>query len=67
MSSTHRGIAWKPLQAILEVKSVDEVKDKLDGIDGRLSDVEKAIAGNSGRHSGLVTAKDIFVVIYTLI
>ena len=45
------------------IKSVDDVKEKLDKIDERVRDVEKAIAESSGRHSGRVTAKDIFVVL----
>ena len=47
----------------LLIKGIDEVKEKLDGIENRLRDVEKAIAENIGRHSGLVTAKDIFIVL----
>ena len=45
------------------IKSVDDVKEKLDKLDDRFRHVEKAIAESSGRHSGLVTAKDIFVVL----
>ena len=45
------------------IKSVDDVKEKLDKLDDRVRHVEKAIAESSGRHSGLVTAKDIFVVL----
>ena len=47
----------------LLIKSVDEDKETLTSIDERLRNVEKAIAESKGRHSGLVTAKDIFVVI----
>ena len=47
----------------LLIKSVDEVKETLTSIDDRLRNVEKAIAESKGRHSGLVTAKDIFVVV----
>ena len=39
------------------------MKAKLDGIENQLRDVEKAIAENKGRHSGLGTAKDIFIVL----
>jgi len=45
----------------LLIKGIDEVKEKLDGIKNQLRDVEKAIAESRGRHSGLVTAKDIFM------
>lgn len=48
---------------LLLIKSVNEVKDKLDGIDGRLRDVEKAIVENKGRHSGLVKAVVDFICI----
>ena len=48
---------------LLVIKSVDAVNEKLDKIDERLRVVEIAIAESSGRHSGLVTAKDIFVVL----
>ena len=41
------------------IKSVDAVKEKLDKLDERVRHVEKAVAESSGRHSGLVTAKDI--------
>ena len=47
----------------LLIKGIDEVKQTLTSIDERLRNVEKALAENKGRHSGLVTAKDIFVVI----
>lgn len=47
----------------LFIRGIDEVKEKLDGIEDRLRDVEKAITENRGRHSGLVTAKDVFVVL----
>ena len=47
----------------LLIKSVDDVKEKLDKLDDRGRHVEKSIAESSGRHSGLVTAKDIFVVL----
>ena len=46
----------------LLIKSVDAVKEKLDKLDNNFRHVERAIA-ESGRHSGLVTAKDIFVVL----
>ena len=45
------------------IKSVDDLDEKLDKIDERLRAVERSIAKESGRHSGLVTAKDIFVVL----
>ena len=45
------------------IKSVDAVKEKLDKLDERFRVVERSIAESSGRHSGLVTAKDIFVVL----
>ena len=47
----------------LLIKSVDEDKETLTSIDERLRNVEKAIAESKGRTSGLVTAKDIFVVV----
>ena len=47
----------------LLIKSVNEVKQTLSSIDDRLRNVEKTLAENKGRHSELVTAKDIFVVI----
>lgn len=45
------------------IKSVDDVKEKLDKLDESFRHVEKSIAVSSGRHSGLVTAKDIFIVL----
>ena len=47
----------------LLIKSVDEVKETLSSIDDRLRNVEKTLAESKGRRSGLVTAKDIFVVV----
>ena len=45
------------------IKSVDAVNEKIDRLDERLRAVEKAIAEESGRYSGLITAKDVIVVI----
>ena len=45
------------------IKQVEDVNGKLDGIDTRLRAVERSIAETTGRHSGLITAKDIFVVL----
>ena len=45
------------------IKSVEGVNEKLDKIDERLRAVERSIAETRGRHSGLITAKDIFVVL----
>ena len=47
----------------LLIKSVDEVKETLSSIDDRLRNVEAALSESKGRTSGLVTAKDIFVVV----
>ena len=47
----------------LLIKSVDEVRETLAKLDERLRLVEKSIAESSGRQSGRVTAKDVFVVL----
>ena len=58
-------ICFVESQELLKVliKLVDDVKEKLDKLDDRVRLVEKAIAENSGRQSGMVTAKDVFVVL----
>ena len=45
------------------IKSIEGLNEKLDKIDERLRVVEKALAKESGRYSGLVSAKDIFLVL----
>ena len=47
----------------LLIKSVDDVREKIEKLDDRLRLVEKSIAESSGRQSGMVTAKDVFVVL----
>ena len=47
----------------LLIKSVDDVKEQLDGIDTRLRNLETAFAKSEGRKSGIVTVKDVFVVL----
>ncbi len=45
------------------IKAVDAVNDKLDKIDERLRVVESSISESKGRHSGLMTTKDVIIVI----
>ena len=45
------------------IKSIDDLGEKLDKIDDRVRAVERSLSETSGRHSGLITAKDIFVVL----
>ena len=47
----------------LLLRSIDEIKDALVSIDARLRKLETAIAESDGRKKGLLTAKDIFVLI----
>ena len=44
-------------------KSFDRLENSLVSIENRLREVEKSIAEDSGKTSGLVTAKDVFVVL----
>lgn len=44
-------------------KSFDRLENRLIGIENRLRDVEKSIAESKGKSSGLVPAKDVFVVL----
>ena len=44
-------------------KSFDRLENRLISIENRLRDVERTISENKGRQSGLVTAKDVFVVL----
>ena len=44
-------------------KGFDRLENRLIAIEPRLSDVEKSIAESKGKTSGLVTAKDVFVVL----
>lgn len=44
-------------------KSFDRLENRLISIEERLRDVEKSIAESKGKTSGLVTAKDVFVVL----
>ena len=47
----------------LLLKSIDEVKETLVSIDARLRKLETAIAEQEGRKKGLLTLKDIIVLI----
>ena len=44
-------------------KSFDRLENRLISIENRLREVEKSIAESKGKTSGLVTAKDVFVVL----
>ena len=44
-------------------KCFDRIETRLISIENRMRDVENTIAETKGKSSGLVTAKDIFVVI----
>ena len=44
-------------------KGFDRLETRLIAIENRLSEVEKSIAESKGKTSGLVTAKDVFVVL----
>lgn len=44
-------------------KGFDRLENRLISIENRLRDVEKSIAESKGKSSGLVTAKDVFVVL----
>ena len=44
-------------------KGFDRLENRLIAIENRLSEVEKYIAESKGKTSGLVTAKDVFVVL----
>ena len=44
-------------------KGFDRIENRLLSIENRLSEVEKSIAESKGKTSGLVTAKDVFVVL----
>lgn len=50
----------------LIMQGVDEVKQTLTSIDNRLRKVEESLAENRGKHSGFVSAKDVFVVICSI-
>ena len=43
------------------IKSVNDVKEKLDGIDERLRNLETAFARSEGKKSGLVRIKAVFL------
>lgn len=44
-------------------KGFDRIENRLIAIENRMRDVEKSIAESKGKTSGLVTAKDVFVVL----
>ena len=44
-------------------KCFDRIETRLISIENRMRDVENTIAETKGKSSGLVTAKDVFVVI----
>ena len=44
-------------------KSFDRLENRLIAIENRLRDVENSTAESKGKSSGLVTAKDVFVVL----
>ena len=44
-------------------RNLDRLENRLISIENRLRDVEKSIAESKGKSSGLVTAKDVFVVL----
>ena len=44
-------------------RSFDRIEDRLISIENRMREVEKYISESKGRTSGLVTAKDVFIVL----
>ena len=44
-------------------KGFDRLENRLINLENRLSEVEKHIAESKGKSSGLITAKDVFVVL----
>ena len=44
-------------------KGFDRLENRLMSLDNRLSEVEKHITESKGKTSGLITAKDVFVVL----
>ena len=44
-------------------KGFDRLENRLISLENRLRDVETSIAESKGKSSGLVTAKDVFVVL----